>query len=1173
MHDEQEIDRRTRAPGRRLVRILRNVAAAVLVFASLLAGAAWLGWKAIERHPEEVLHWLGGDAGQRVSIAAIETQWEGMDPRIGLRGVTLFDSRAGRGERPLAHFESLEVEVDIWASLHSRAFRPAAVTVSGASLMLIRRPDGSLDLQGIQARSDEAQEPDALARLFLEHAQVSVHSSRLLWVDQSGAGDQLAIREVDMRLHSEGERRQVVLSGTIEHPGSGHVDVELDLEGDLLTPQWSGDARLNARDLDLEVANAVLGTASKMGIQGQATLELSGRWQEGSMVSTRGLFHLRDTAFELDEGLAFVPQAAGSVELHPGRGTIVFESGTLDWDWPERFDHLLSFSALSGKAAWHREAGTLRMTLDEVAFENPHLAGSVEGSVAWPEGNPGPVLEVTGRIERADLSHLSRYLPSSTLESGLGKWLRRALHGGRIEEAEVWIEGALRDWPFDGQAGSIGAHARISGVELRYAPGWPSIEDLAADMRFGGERVDFDLSGGRVAGAEIVRARVRIPRAGDGVTTLDIEGEISGSTEQAADFLRNSPLAPRFDKVLDTLQARGPADLALQLAIPLAKAPKQVSGRLEVRDNRSELPNFDQGLEGVTGVFSFEGPTLDAEGVEALYLGRPVTLRVLPSVLDSQLRIEAWGTTTREHLARHLRNVAVLPPAEAEPPQWLSRLDGEAHWRSLLEMERPAAGSGTFASLRIDSDLQGARFDLPPPLAKAAPDSVGLEIEIEFGPRGAQSLRARYGETLSSVFALRDGAGGGPLMERGMVRFGGNEAELPGDEVLVLSGSLPGLSLEEWSGLLRAEPESDSGAAAPSPASLPKRVNLQVDELEAFGIPLGTTRIDAQADSSSSWTASIVGANVLGEIRIPAGSEPILVHMDRLIVPGPDAPDEAGEAPSPASLRSPGALPAFRFTCAECKLGDRELGTVDIFAQPDPLGTRVQSFYMRGEDYEARGSGAWLDVDGTPRSSVDAEVHSDDLGRLLGTFGHIGGESISGATDMLLSASWPGSPFDFDLRYLDGVLHFRASEGRLTQVRRGATGRFFGLLMVPSLPRRLALDFRDLFQEGLAYELMEGSFAIGSGDAYTNNFVIESPTATIELAGRTGLIEEDYDHLLTLTPKLSESIALLPIWLGERLLNTRIFDRVFAHRYSIQGPWSAPRIEPAPIEGQQTKRQ
>lgn len=1165
----------TSRPRRRWLRVLWNVVGAVALAATLLVGVVWIGWKAVGFYPDQVSRWLSGGVGQRVSITSIEARWEGLRPRLELRGVTLLDPQPGHSGRALARFNSLDVLIDAWASIRSRSFRLASVTVHGASLMLIHHPDGSLDVQGIQDGLEDAKGPDALARLFLGQARVLVRSGRLLWVDRSGTGATVSIREVDLYLRSEGERRHALLSGTIDSPGSGRFDLELDLEGDLLTPDWSGKAFLNARDLDLAVANAVFDVAGEAAIGGKTTLDLSGQWQGGHLVSAEGRVHLQDAAFAFGDGQAFLPEAVGMVELHPGGGVLTVESGALEWTSPELFDQPVSFSAFSGNAGWRREAGNTRVMLRDVSFENPHLEGSLEGSLDWREDRSGPVLGVSARIGRADLTHLPLYLPNEGLAPRLKDWILKAIRGGHLEHGEVRIEGALSDWPFDNGEGSVKARARVSGVDLHYSPHWPSIEALAADMHFEGRRAEFSLSEGRVRGAELVRARASVPRMGRGAS-LDIEGELAGTTEQAAGFLRNSPLAPRFRRVLDTLEASGPAVLALRLAIPLPAGTKEVSGRLEVRDNRTRLPGLAEGLEGVNGVFSFEGTALHSEGVEAVYLGRPVTVQVAPSASEGRVRIEAEGTTTREHLAHHLRNAGLLEPSEAQHPAWFSRLSGETAWRSVLELERAADQHETLASLRVSSDLKGARLDFPPPLSKAPSDSVDLELDFEFGREGARVVHARYGELLSSVFRLREGGEERARLDRGAIRVGGDAAELPDEEGLVLSGSLPRLSLGEWTRLLRARRGArlvaDSNATAPAPVPTLRRVNLQVDELDAFGVPLGTTRVDAQADASSTWNASLVGANILGEIRIPAGSEPVLIHMDRLIVPGSASPDDAGE-PSSVSFRNPAGLPAFRFTCAECKLGDRALGTVDIVAHPDAGGTRVQSFYMRGDSFEARGAGTWLVADGMPVSTVDVEVHSDDLGRLLGAFGQVGGESITGATDILLDASWPGSPFDFDLRRLDGVLHFRASEGRLTQVRRGATGRFFGLLMLPSLPRRLALDFRDFFQAGLAYDLMEGSFAIESGDAYTNNFVIESPTATIELAGRTGLVDEDYDHMLTLTPKLTENIALLPIWLGEKILNTRFFDRVFAHYYSIRGPWSAPEIESIPFEDQAAQRQ
>ena len=235
--------------------------------------------------------------------------------------------------------------------------------------------------------------------------------------------------------------------------------------------------------------------------------------------------------------------------------------------------------------------------LSDVSFENPHLEGSLEGSLEWREGRSDPLLGVSARIGRADLAWLPLYLPNEGLGPELKNWLLRAVDGGHLEGGELRIEGALSDWPFDNGEGSVNARARVSGMDLHYSPHWPSIEALTADLHFEGRRAEFSLSQGGIRGAELIGAHVRIPRMGR-EAVLDIEGEVSGSTGQAADFLRNSPLAPRFRAMLDALEATGPAELALRIAVPLPAGTKKVSGHLEVRDNRTRLPGLAEGTRG-----------------------------------------------------------------------------------------------------------------------------------------------------------------------------------------------------------------------------------------------------------------------------------------------------------------------------------------------------------------------------------------------------------------------------------------------------------------------------------------------------------------------------------------------------------------------------------------------
>ena len=105
----------------------------------------------------------------------------------------------------------------------------------------------------------------------------------------------------------------------------------------------------------------------------------------------------------------------------------------------------------------------------------------------------------------------------------------------------------------------------------------------------------------------------------------------------------------------------------------------------------------------------------------------------------------------------------------------------------------------------------------------------------------------------------------------------------------------------------------------------------------------------------------------------------------------------------------------------------------------------------------------------------------------------------------------------------------------------GTTGRMFGLLNLTVLPRRLLrLDFSDLFEEGVSYQSLTGSFRLSGGHAWTDD--------------------------VTMTPKLSTSLPLAPLWLAEKFLNRKLIDSAFSYRYIITGTWSDPHIERERVE-------
>jgi uncharacterized protein YhdP len=62
-------------------------------------------------------------------------------------------------------------------------------------------------------------------------------------------------------------------------------------------------------------------------------------------------------------------------------------------------------------------------------------------------------------------------------------------------------------------------------------------------------------------------------------------------------------------------------------------------------------------------------------------------------------------------------------------------------------------------------------------------------------------------------------------------------------------------------------------------------------------------------------------------------------------------------------------------------------------------------------------------------------------------------------------------------------------------------GRLLGILSLQSLPRRITLDFRDVFSEGFAFDAIGGQFAVARGVMATSDLQIQGPSAKVLMSG------------------------------------------------------------------------
>jgi uncharacterized protein YhdP len=172
--------------------------------------------------------------------------------------------------------------------------------------------------------------------------------------------------------------------------------------------------------------------------------------------------------------------------------------------------------------------------------------------------------------------------------------------------------------------------------------------------------------------------------------------------------------------------------------------------------------------------------------------------------------------------------------------------------------------------------------------------------------------------------------------------------------------------------------------------------------------------------------------------------------------------------------------------------------------------------------------------------------------------------------DIRLDVSWSGGPSEDFLASLDGNVRVRFGTGQLDDVEPGA-GRVFGLMSVVALPRRLSLDFRDVFERGFAFDEITGNFRLEDGVAYTCDLSLKGPAADVGIVGETGLVAKDYRQAAIVSANVGNTLPLVgavvagPQVAAALLIFSQIFKKPLQEMgqvyYGIDGSWSDPVID------------
>jgi uncharacterized protein (TIGR02099 family) len=900
-----------------------------------------------------------------------------------------------------------------------------------------------------------------------------------------------------------------------------------------------------------------------------------------------------------------------------GKARLAMQSGALQF--PGVFeDPTLPFDTLSADLDWQVKGQAITAAVRNLRFANADAQGEGQGS--WRTGAgagrfPG-VLDLQAAISKADGSRVWRYLPLGVNKQARD-YVRESVVSGVATGAKFRVRGDLRKFPFaDGRDGEFLITTDVRDVTFAYVPrslqqgatGWPALVQLAGELEFRGNGMRLKDAVGRFAGSPrlVVRTDGRIPSFGK--TTVEVVSQVRGPLSEALAMVNNSPVNPMINQALARATGSGSADVDLRLVLPVQEIThSQVQGTVTLAGNDVQITPDSPALQRARGAVLFSEKGFQVVGAQARALGGDLRLeggsRPGTAAEGNVVQLRAQGTVTADAL-RQARELGFVSRLARD-------FTGSTAYQMTLGIRRGQP------EVLVTSNLQGLAINLPAPLNKTLESTLPLRYENALT---RESLAAAPGAPLHELLSVELGRVGGftyvrelgagdAKVLRGAIGIGlgaGESVALPAEGVTA-NVQLAGLDLDAWEDALARASGSENAATAAAGAAaaaargedpatamgyLPTTTALRARQVSMDGRTLHNVVVGGSREGRT-WRANVNADELNGyiEYRQPqnTGAGRVYARLARLNIAA-----AAANQVEDLLEQQPGSIPALDIIVEDFELKGRKMGRLEIDAVNRGPGTvareggirewRLNKLSLTAPDATFTASGNWAAAGaqaaapGNPRlparagerlrTAMKFRLDIEDAGQLLT---RLGMKDIvrRGRGVMEGNVTWVGSPLALDYPTLTGIFNVDVATGQFLKAEPGIA-KLLGVLSLQSLPRRLTLDFRDVFSEGFTFDFVRGDISIQEGMAATNNLQMKGLTAAVLMEGKADIQRETQDLKVVVVPEINAGTASLvatainpAIGLGTFLAQMFLRQplmRAATQEFHVDGTWADPRV-------------
>ena len=806
-----------------------------------------------------------------------------------------------------------------------------------------------------------------------------------------------------------------------------------------------------------------------------------------------------------------IKNLSGKIVLNDTTGRLSLDSSGLEVKHSSMFRQPIVTNRFSGDFDLIKGHKSWHARSSNIRLESDDITADLDLNLMFPQKG-SPHVDLLANYKNGIATSAKKYLPVGVMDKELINWLDHAFMSGKETDGNLIFHGRLNDFPFADHSGTFIGSFNAVGVKLNYYPGWPTLFVHDANIEISGLHTSVSSDRATLYNSTLTDVRVSIDDFRSPV--IRANGKFYGNTEDPIRYLVESPIAPEAKELVAQTKIQGKSSGTVTLQLPLLKTaekkfPLSYNCKVSVVNNKVDLWNGKIVATKANADLTINQKGIFSNNISFKHLGGPVQAKLITKTKRRQqnYQVSFIGKMDGAKIKEHV------------PHPVFDKISGFTNWQGTLNI----GVKDDPGSFRFVSSLKGLGSDLPYPLNKAASELKPLRFNVQFPVLNKVPITVKYADIFSTRLVIDLAQNPKALIERGEIVFSTTEkkdakkreAKFPIVPGLFIKGHLSDLNIDHWAEFF-AQKKNDV------------KTNLT-------------------------------------DINVPVRLDMDYLKVVRNAQPEQQEQDKQDDLPQAIDPRNIGLLDVNirRFV-----YNDKDFGHVQVKTEREADGIRFRDAFIKAPYMTVTlVEGSWLFLKNRSQTNLLFTLASDDLGTMLARLGYAA-TLKNGKTVATIHTYWFDSPYRFSVEKLNGTIATIVDDGVIRDIKPGA-GRLLGLFSMTELPRRLLLDFGE-FHQGLVFKQIVGQIEFKDGDAFLDQFTINSSIAFITIEGRTGLAKRDFNQHISVSPSISSTIPVLTwitmgggpaalVFLLDKLLGDEM-NRSIAEEYVVTGSWENPVI-------------